>query len=222
RSPGRTTTAAWRRGCGRSASSTAIPSTAPSSSAAPASGCCRASRASRASGREPTPLRRHLGSASSPGREGLVAQLAQQYEIASGHRAEATDAGAFRGAAGGSTYTPRAPSSMLGSLRIRNFRVFDAIDIERLARINLVVGKNNVGKTCLLEALRLYGDGASEECIRRVLRGRGEHRPGRLAETETGAEDRPQVDPVGRLFHGYRLPSDGTAIEIGPREGVSP
>lgn len=111
---------------------------------------------------------------------------------------------------------------MLGSLRIRNFRVFDAIDIERLARINLVVGKNNVGKTCLLEALRLYGDGASEECIRRVLRGRGEHRPGRLAETETGAEDRPQVDPVGRLFHGYRLPSDDTAIEIGPREGVSP
>lgn len=109
---------------------------------------------------------------------------------------------------------------MLSSLRIRNFRVFDAIDIERLARVNLVVGKNNAGKTCLLEALRLYGDSASNECIRRVLRGRDEDRPGQLEETEAATEDRPRADPVSRLFHGYRLPSDGTAIEIGPWEGA--
>jgi ABC-type lipoprotein export system ATPase subunit len=107
---------------------------------------------------------------------------------------------------------------MLSSIRIRNFRVFDAIDIERLARVNLVVGKNNAGKTCLLEALRLYGDSASEECIRRLLRGRGEDRPGQLEETEAEVDGRPRADPISRLFHGYRLPVDGTAIEIGPRE----
>jgi hypothetical protein len=107
---------------------------------------------------------------------------------------------------------------MLSSLRIRNFRVFDAIDIERLARVNLVVGKNNAGKSCLLEALRLYGDNASDECIWRVLQGRDELRRGQLEETEADAEDSPRSDPVSRLFHGYRLPSDGTAIEIGPCE----
>ena len=109
---------------------------------------------------------------------------------------------------------------MLSSLRIRKLRVFDAIDVERLARVNLVVGKNNTGKTCLLEALRLYGDSASDVCIRRVLRGRDELRRGQLEETEADEENRPLSNPISRLFHGYRLPLDGSAIEIGPCEGA--
>lgn len=69
---------------------------------------------------------------------------------------------------------------MLSSLRIRSFRIFDAIDVERLAGVNLVVGKNNTGKTCLLEALRLYGPlrGVCDwltPCIRVVSRGLDEH-----------------------------------------------
>ncbi len=103
---------------------------------------------------------------------------------------------------------------MLPSFRIRNYRVFDSIDIERLARVNLVVGKNNAGKTCLLEALRIYGDSGSKGCIRSVLRGRSEHRPGTLGDTE--GEGGPHRDPIGRLFHGYQLPADSTAIELGP------
>jgi len=46
---------------------------------------------------------------------------------------------------------------VLRSLEIRNFRTFSRLAIQRLGRVNLVVGKNNVGKTTLLEALRLYG-----------------------------------------------------------------
>lgn len=44
----------------------------------------------------------------------------------------------------------------LDSLEIRNFRCFRHLVIQRLGQVNLVVGKNNVGKTALLEALRLY------------------------------------------------------------------
>jgi len=45
---------------------------------------------------------------------------------------------------------------LLPSLEIENFRTFRHLHIERLARVNLIVGKNNVGKTSVLEALWLY------------------------------------------------------------------
>ncbi len=45
---------------------------------------------------------------------------------------------------------------MYKSFTARNFRCFDDLTIEPLGRINLVAGKNNVGKTALLEALWLH------------------------------------------------------------------
>ena len=48
-----------------------------------------------------------------------------------------------------------ADHGMLRTVRIRNFRVFDGLKIENLNRINLVTGRNNSGKTSLLEALFL-------------------------------------------------------------------
>ena len=45
---------------------------------------------------------------------------------------------------------------ILNSLEIRNFRAFRDLKIEHLGRVNLLVGKNNVGKTSLLEAIQLY------------------------------------------------------------------
>ena len=48
-----------------------------------------------------------------------------------------------------------APKLHLDSLRIENFRCFRELKIERLARVNLLVGANGSGKTTVLEALRL-------------------------------------------------------------------
>ncbi len=42
---------------------------------------------------------------------------------------------------------------MLTYFRISNFRCFDDLQLDALARINLITGRNNVGKTALLEAL---------------------------------------------------------------------
>jgi energy-coupling factor transporter ATP-binding protein EcfA2 len=39
---------------------------------------------------------------------------------------------------------------------VTNFRTFSHLRIERLGRVNLILGKNNVGKTTLLEALQIY------------------------------------------------------------------
>src|SRR5262245_60205982 len=40
---------------------------------------------------------------------------------------------------------------ILDSLEIQNFRTFQHLRIEKLGRVNLITGKNNVGKTSLLE-----------------------------------------------------------------------
>lgn len=54
---------------------------------------------------------------------------------------------------------------ILNSLEIRNFRGFRHLQIERLGRVNLIVGKNNVGKSNLLEALQMYARRASTPTI---------------------------------------------------------
>ena len=50
---------------------------------------------------------------------------------------------------------------ILNSLEIRNFRTFHDLKIEHLCCVNLIVGKNNIGKTSLLEAIQLYASRAS-------------------------------------------------------------
>ena len=45
---------------------------------------------------------------------------------------------------------------MLDSLYIKNFRCFEDLTIKSLGRVNLVVGKNNSGKTTLLEAISFF------------------------------------------------------------------
>ena len=44
---------------------------------------------------------------------------------------------------------------MITDLHIKNFRLFEEFKIDNLARVNLIVGKNNVGKSTLLEAVQL-------------------------------------------------------------------
>ncbi len=65
---------------------------------------------------------------------------------------------------------------LLESLEIRNFRLFRHLKIERLGRVNLFVGKNNVGKSALLEALWLYRLAGSPSVIWDLLEARKEGR----------------------------------------------
>jgi len=45
---------------------------------------------------------------------------------------------------------------MYQSIAVKNFRCFSDIAMEGFERVNLITGKNNVGKTALIEALWLY------------------------------------------------------------------
>ncbi len=58
---------------------------------------------------------------------------------------------------------------LLKNLEVRSFRGFRHLKIEHLGRVNLIVGKNNVGKSALLEALRLYASQGSLITILELL-----------------------------------------------------
>jgi len=86
---------------------------------------------------------------------------------------------------------------MLSSLEINTFRAFEKLRVDDLDRINLFVGRNNSGKTTILEAAEMMVSEDSAAAIVRCAMRRGEM----LVRKE---EDRPSrhVD-ISHLFHGH-------------------
>ena len=64
---------------------------------------------------------------------------------------------------------------MLKSLKIRNFRCFEEFDLPQLGRINLLVGKNNGGKTSILEAVHILNSPDSIKSFLDIIESRGEY-----------------------------------------------
>ncbi len=90
---------------------------------------------------------------------------------------------------------------ILDSLEIKNFRLFKHLEIERLGRVNLIVGKNSVGKTTLLEALRLYATRGDFSVIWEILSARDES--SRISQIGVRYEVAHQAEALSYLFHGY-------------------
>lgn len=63
---------------------------------------------------------------------------------------------------------------MLTELAIGNYRLFQSLQLEGLKRVNLIAGKNNTGKTALLEALRILAAEGDNTVINHILKQRGE------------------------------------------------
>lgn len=57
---------------------------------------------------------------------------------------------------------------MLRSLEIKNFRTLEDFRVDRLGRVNLIVGKNNSGKSTVLEALRIYAGNANRGLLETI------------------------------------------------------
>ena len=58
---------------------------------------------------------------------------------------------------------------LLDSLQVKGFRAFEDLQIPKLGRVNLITGKNNVGKTCLLEALQVYARRGEPNVLQSLL-----------------------------------------------------
>ncbi|MCB9742734.1 MAG: AAA family ATPase [Alphaproteobacteria bacterium] len=113
---------------------------------------------------------------------------------------------------------------MLKSLHIQNFRVFKDLRVSKLGRVNLVVGRNNSGKSCLLEAVWIYGEGGHESVLRKLVEGRREDLGSVLSLQGTAGDsplDQALRDPLRHLFHGRDFLTDGGhPIVISERAGL--
>jgi predicted ATP-dependent endonuclease of OLD family len=94
---------------------------------------------------------------------------------------------------------------LLKEFHIRNFRCFEDLLLPKLGRVNLIVGKNNVGKSSILEAIRIYASNGQPEVLWDTVKSRDEHK---------------QAKRAGQaLLTLFRDRSDvNDAIELGPRD----
>ena len=65
---------------------------------------------------------------------------------------------------------------MLDHIHIQNYRLFKDLKIDKLGQVNLIAGKNNTGKTALLEALRIMVNG-TDLTICNIIDSRGDFYP---------------------------------------------
>ena len=108
-----------------------------------------------------------------------------------------------------------SPSHSLhvSDLSIKGFRAIKDLSIEGLGRVTLITGKNNTGKSSILEALRLFAWNGSPRTLQSILSSREEYV--RKRESDGGQPEAKSLDFIMSLFHGFPpLASEVDPIEI--------
>jgi hypothetical protein len=86
---------------------------------------------------------------------------------------------------------------MLTRIKIENYRGFRSYRLEGLTAVNLLVGKNNSGKTALLESVHLLASGGDPTVLVNAASRRGEVIAG-------GREEPPLLD-ISHFFYGHEI-----------------
>ena len=93
-------------------------------------------------------------------------------------------------------------NAMLKTLKLQRYRGFESYQLTELTRVNLVVGKNNCGKTSILEAVELLVSGGSVTALRESAERRGEFHENLMDGVD-----------VSHVFHGHRC-MPGASFEL--------
>ena len=110
------------------------------------------------------------------------------------------------------TQTERHRPSTPGSQHIENFRGIKKLSIPRLGRVNLLAGRNGVGKSTVLDAIRVFAARGREQVLAQILNSREEVIELRDQEVTNSVE----IDWTA-IFHGRGV-SDLLYISIGPKD----
>lgn len=103
---------------------------------------------------------------------------------------------------------------MLDSLYIKNYRNLKELTISSLGRVNLIIGKNNTGKSTLLEALAIYASNGDLDLIYELLKERGEYFTPLADTTKSLAE--PNIKSLSSLFTNRAIQfNKDSSISIG-------
>jgi AAA15 family ATPase/GTPase len=95
---------------------------------------------------------------------------------------------------------------MYNQFRVQNFRGFKDLELKDLARVNLIAGKNNVGKTALLEAIGIIS-GKTNIVLARTHTGVStDNQPRRLTIDVESIYD--SKFKATNLFHNFRINED--------------
>ena len=100
----------------------------------------------------------------------------------------------------------------LPDLSISNFRGIEHLEIPRLGRVTLIAGRNGVGKTTVLDAVRVYAARGRSRLLEELLRQREEFV--NAFDEDYGPDF---IADFTALFRG-REPDHGSAIAIGPTD----
>jgi AAA15 family ATPase/GTPase len=104
---------------------------------------------------------------------------------------------------------------MLNSLKVQNFRLLESFQVKKLGKVNLIVGKNNSGKSSVLEALRIYAGNANGELLAKIAQGHDEkyelNKEEHMFDTALPFED---------LFTGRQFPDNDNGIVIGEADDI--
>ena len=98
----------------------------------------------------------------------------------------------------------------LPSLAITGFRGFDVLTIPNLGRVTLLAGDNSVGKTSILDAVRLFAAQGNVSALTDLLESREE-----MVDVSDDDGDPSTLLNWPALFHG-RMPVDGQRLTVGP------
>lgn len=103
---------------------------------------------------------------------------------------------------------------MLNSFEIHGYRGFSSYRLSDLTRVNLVVGKNNCGKTSILEAIELLVSGGNPSVFNRLGRRRREVSPS----FEVRRYSKWAMD-FSHVFHGHSFDL-GSSFVLGSNDGA--
>lgn len=95
---------------------------------------------------------------------------------------------------------------MISSLKISGYRGLSGFELSGMGRVNLLVGKNNSGKTSVLEAIDLLCSNGETNRVWQILVRRGEYTV--VAAAPKSAKEPPPAyfeTGVTHLFNGHEI-----------------
>ena len=113
---------------------------------------------------------------------------------------------------GGTMFT-----DLFDEIRLTRFRGFESYTLENLARVNLLVGKNNCGKTSVIEAIGLLAANGNPLVLEDLAVMRGERRIRYLDRPFRGIE----IVDISPLFSGHSVPLGAEVMVASNRRGLS-
>jgi len=110
------------------------------------------------------------------------------------------------------TERDQAPN-VLTRVAIENYRGFKSYRLEQLTTVNLLVGKNNCGKTALLESVHFLASGGEPMVLVNAASRRGE--------TVSGGRDEPPFLDISHFFGGHEV-GPGSVFSLDAGNGLPP